>query len=72
MTEEEDRSITNTWIGQEFGWDKASETDWALVKNNLEAAERVLDNPKLFPKADFASVEKRAFELGLAWATRTA
>lgn len=48
-----DPQITHTFIGREYGWDRVSDADPALLRNNREAAMRVINNPDDFPNANF-------------------
>lgn len=52
-----DKQITQTPIGQRYQWDRVSDADPELLRNNREAAMRVINNPDQFPKADFAACE---------------
>jgi hypothetical protein len=48
-----DPQITYTFIGQEYGWDRVSDADPAMLRQNRESMMGVLENPGRFPKADF-------------------
>lgn len=54
------KPIECKFIRDEFQWDRMGDVKWDLLRNNLDAAERVLHNPDKFPKADFAYLEKKA------------
>lgn len=57
------------FIRDEYSIDTIDEVNWDLLRNNLEAANRVLDNPEKFPNADFNALEKKSEELFLFLAT---
>jgi hypothetical protein len=50
--------ITNTFIGQEYGWDRVSDADPAMLRQNRESMMGVIEHPARFPNADFAKAEK--------------
>jgi hypothetical protein len=50
--------ITNTFIGQEYGWDRVSDADPVMLRQNCDSMMGVLQNPDRFPKADFAKAEQ--------------
>lgn len=58
-----DPQITSTYIGREYHWDRVSEADPALLRNNREASMRVINNPDQFPKADFAACRLNVAEI---------
>jgi hypothetical protein len=45
--------ITNTLIGQEYGWDFVSDADPAMLRQNRESMMYVIENADIFPDADF-------------------
>lgn len=53
-----DQYITNTFIGRKYGWDRVSEANPSLLRNNREAGMRVLNNPDRYPNADFAHIRQ--------------
>lgn len=53
-----DQQITHTFIGEEYGWDRVSDADPALLRTNREAAMRVINNPDKFPRADFDHIRR--------------
>lgn len=55
--------IENKYVRDEYQWDLMSEVKWDLLRQNLEVANNILDNPEDFPRADFAAVETRSAEL---------
>lgn len=55
--------IESKYVRDEYQWDLMSEVKWDLLRQNLEAANNILDNPEDFPRADFAAVEARSAEL---------
>lgn len=57
------------FIKDEYSIDTIDEVNWDLLRNNLEAANRVLDNPEKFPKADFNALDEKTEELFLFLAT---
>ena len=58
-----DARISHTFIGWEYGWDRVSDADPALLRNNREAAMRVINNPDQFPNADFAACKTLVAEI---------
>ena len=54
------KRITDTPIGQEFGWDHLSDVEGDVLVSSHQAAIRVLENPDQFPGADRVAVLKRA------------
>lgn len=54
------KPIANMFIRDEYQWDRMGDIDWNLLRNNLAAANRVLDNPEKFPHANFKYMELRA------------
>jgi len=56
-------------VRERFQWDRMSDVDWSLVRNNLASAQRVLANPDKFPRANFDYMERTATELSLFLAT---
>jgi hypothetical protein len=57
MTEPLPAFIRNT-----FQWDRMSEVNWSLVRDNVLAARRVLAAPEKFPRANFDHLEKMDLE----------
>jgi len=55
--------ITNTFIGQEYGWDFVSDADPAMLRQNRESMMFVIENPDRFPNADFAKAEQMVREI---------
>ena len=62
-TDEDDPVIPDTWIRNEFQWDRMSDVKWDIVRSNYEATSRILANPAQFPKADFEVVAERKTNL---------
>lgn len=58
-----DDQITRSYIGEEFGWDRLSDVDLDLLRNNREAAMRVITNPTQFPNADFPACRTKVTEI---------
>ena len=54
-----DERITNTFLGREYGWDRVSDVDVAMLRHNRECDMNVLNNPDKFPKADFDYIARR-------------
>lgn len=54
---------TSRYIRNEYQWDRMSDVDWSLLRNNLRAKERILSHPENFPNADFTAVEHAVKEL---------
>lgn len=50
--------ITNTTIGQEYGWDYVSDADPAMLRQNRESLMYVIENADIFPDADFTKASK--------------
>lgn len=58
-----DPQITNTFIGQEYGWDRVSDADPDMLRNNRESMMFVINNPERFPNADFAKAGRIVREI---------
>lgn len=58
-----DAQITQTFIGQEYGWDHVSDADPAILRTGRESMQFVIDNPSRFPNADFAKAERIVREI---------
>ena len=54
-----DAPIECTFIREEFMWDRMSDVDWSLLRNNLKAARRILRAPEKFPHANFPFLEQK-------------
>lgn len=63
-TYEPHERIASAYVRNEFMWDRMGDVQWDVVKSSLQAAERVLQNPEKFPRADFDALEERAEKLG--------
>ena len=57
------KPIECKFIRDEYHWDRMGDVNWDMLRNNLDAVDRVLSNPDKFPKADFAYLEKKATEI---------
>lgn len=53
-----DTQITHTYIGREFMWDRVSDADPAMLRQNRAAMAWVIKNPARYPDADFAKAEQ--------------
>lgn len=58
-----DTQITHTYIGREFMWDRVSDADPELLRNNRTSAMRVLNSPASYPNADFDKCEEMVREI---------
>lgn len=54
------KPIECKFIRDEFQWDCMGDVKWQMLRSNLYAAQRVLDEPGLFPNADVAYLERKA------------
>lgn len=55
--------ITNTFIGQEYGWDFVSDADPAMLRQNRTSMMDIIHNPDRFPNADFSKAERIVREI---------
>lgn len=58
-----DEQISHTPIGREFMWDRLSDVDVSLLRNNRESSMRVINNPDQFPNADFDACRTLVLEI---------
>ena len=65
MLEFDYRPISSPYIRNEFQWDYMGDVKWDILRNNLQAAQKVLENPKRFPKADFDNLAIKEREIGI-------
>ena len=55
--------ITNTFIGQEYGWDYVSDADPAMLRQNRRSMMFIIENPDQFPNADFPKAHQIVREI---------
>lgn len=58
-----DPQITQSYIGQEYGWDRVSDVDLDMLRQNRESMMNVLANPTQFPKADLTACNRKVVEI---------